>query len=284
MRKDSAYQSKKDSHPNSAGWFNGKTALVTGATSGIGREIAKQMACYGTRLLLCGRDKDEMKNLVNKLKASSVLECYLVDFSNNELLKEMVVNIKRKYEIDIIVNNAGFGYINEFYKMPREITDAMLNVNVIAMVEFCSVFLPFMVKKAGTGVLNVGSVASFFATPGSAIYGATKHFVLSFTDALHKEMIPFGVNITGVYPGHTHSRFIERATEGKKSCWDEGMEPAVVAELALEGLSKNRIRVIPGIINKLKVMISKFLPVSIILDKVYGSSANILRSDNKHAK
>lgn len=272
--------------PEFAAWFSGKTVIVTGATSGIGREIARKLAVYGANLLLCGRDRDVMRNFVEELKADSgsVLDYYLVDFSNKELLRKMIVEVKLKHDVDVLINNAAFGHMEEFHEMQDELISSMLNVNMNAMVDLCRAFIPDMIKKSSAGVLNIGSVASFFATPGSALYGATKHFVLGFTDALHKEVFQFGVNVTGVYPGHTHSRFIERASKGKKERWDKGMEPDVVAEQSLEGLSRNRIRVIPGVTNKLRVLVSKFLPVSVISNRIYNSSVVYIKNRGNNAK
>lgn len=261
----------KQSLPYFAKWFFGKIALVTGATSGIGREIAKQLVCYGAKVLLCGRDAEAMNSLLKELNAisSSPLEVLFADFSNNESLQELITKVNKNYEVDILVNNAGFGYMSDFYVMPQDKIRSMEEVNISAVVYLCRAFLPKMVEKSGTGILNVGATASFFATPGSALYGATKHFILGFTDALHHEMLSQGVHITGVYPGHTESRFLERATDGKIKSWEKAMSPTSVAKLALEGLSKNKIRVIPGFSNKIRVFAASIMPISILLNKIY---------------
>lgn len=273
----SSIQQDKSALPYFAKWFTGKTAMVTGATSGIGREIARLLASYGSMLILCGRDKKAMDILVNELGSDSVKGYFLADFSNNESLREVIAGINKNHEIDILINNAGFGCIDEFCKMPYEIIHTLNSVNMVAVIEFCRAFLPKMQKRTGTGILNVGSTASFFATPGSALYGATKHFVLGFTDALHQEMLSKGVHVTGVYPGNTQSKFIERSTRGKIKRWENAMDPQAVAEIALEGLSKNKIRVIPGYSNKLKILVSRVLPVSILLNKVYTNTLNYFK-------
>jgi len=296
--------------PPYAKWFSGKTALITGATSGIGREIAKQLALYGSRVLVCGRDKSAMDSLLKELnlissdhpegftplenltprssqdehnynlvlekvvelKISPFLTGFISDLSDKNSQKELIEKINKNYEVDILVNNAGFGYMNDFHLMPEDLINSMVEVNMAAVVDFCRAFLPKMIKKFQGGILNVGSVASFFATPGSALYGATKHFVLGFTDALHQEMLSFGVHITGVYPGHTHSRFISRATSGKTKNWHKAMSPVLVAKLALKGLSENKIRVIPGLGNKMRVLAASIIPISMILKKIYAKA------------
>lgn len=268
MEKDSS----KEILPSFTGWFSGKTALITGATSGIGREFARLLASYGCRILACGRNKKEMKLLLEELnKDSDVLsEGFISDLSDRDARRKLIKKISKNHEVDFLVNNAGFGHIGEFYLMPGELVDSMREVNMSAVVDFCWEFLPKMMKKHQGGILNVGSTASFFGTPGSSLYGATKHFILGFTDALHQEALSFGVHVSGVYPGHTHSRFVERATAGKMAKWDKGMSPACVAEAALKGLSRNRIRIIPGFYNKILFFAAKILPISFILKKLYN--------------
>jgi uncharacterized protein len=256
-------------------WFSGKTVLVTGATSGIGREMAMQLAPCGCRLLVCGRDEDAMGSLLEESKAvvGSSIEGFLADLSNKEISERFIEKIKANYEVDILVNNAGFGYMGDFYLMPHTEINSMEHANMLFVAALCRAFIPAMIQKRCGGILNVGSVASFFATPGSALYGATKHFILGFTDAIHEELLSFGVYVTGLYPGHTYSRFIERATQGRRQKWQKAMSASAVAREGLLGLSKNRIRVVPGMGNKLRVFAGSVIPASIILKKIYGSAA-----------
>ena len=260
--------------PSFYSWFTDKTVLVTGATSGIGEEIVKQLSFCRTKLLLCGRNKEAMDLLEVEIKRSTcqVAESFLLDFSSNESLKELIAQIQKTYEIDILVNNAGIGHLSDFSVMSEDQIHTMVNLNIVAIVQLCRAFIPQLQK--GNGILNVGSVASFFPTPGSALYGATKRFLLSFTDALHWEMLSSGVHVTGVYPGNTHSRFLERSTGGKVKKWRKAMSPVVVAEKALAGLSKNKMRVIPGYMNKLKTLAPVILPNTILLNKLYKNAHN----------
>lgn len=252
-------------------WFLGKTALVTGATSGIGFEMAKLLAGCGCRILALGRDKESMRFLLNELNKNSefISEGFFVDLADAAARRKLIKKISKNYEIDILINNAGFGHIGDFCLIPEDLIDSMREVNISAVVDFCREFFPKMAENRQGGILNVGSTASFFGTPGSSLYGATKHFILGFTDALHQEAFPYGVHISGVYPGHTHSRFVERATAGKTKKWAKGMSPVCVAEEALEGLSKNKIRIIPGFYNKMLFWAAKILPISFILKKLY---------------
>jgi len=257
--------------PSFAGWFSGKTALVTGATSGIGREFAKLLASYGCRVLACGRNKQDMKSLLSELNKNSgiVSEGFIADLSSRSSRQKLIKKISQTREVDVLINNAGFGHIGDFCLASEELIDSMREVNMNAVVDFSREFLPKMIKKGCGGILNVGSTASFFGTPGSGLYGATKHFVLGFTDALHQEALSYGVHVTGIYPGHTHSRFVSRATEGKTKKWEKGMSPVSVAKSGLQGLSQNKTRVVPGLYNKALFVGAKIMPTSFILEKLY---------------
>lgn len=260
--------------PNYSKWYAGKTVLVTGATSGIGLEIARQVICFGSKVLLCGRNKAAMNVLLGELrdKTSLTIEGFCADLSQEKSLKQLVEEIRAKHTVDILVNNAGFGYMGDFHEMSLDIIDSMQEVNMLSVIKLCREFLPEMKERTGTGILNVGSIASFFPTPNSALYGATKQFVLGFTDALHQEMSSFDMYVTGVYPGKTQTRFLERATGGKIRKWDKAMDPELVAQLALKGLSENKVRVIPGFSNKIKIFIASIMPISWLLKKTYSGS------------
>ncbi len=215
-----------------------------------------------------------MDSLLGELNSISSIcaQGFIADFSNREPLAELIAGIKNNYEVDTLVNSAGFGYMSDFYRMPQEIIDSMQEVNMSAVVMLCYAFLPGMIKKSSGGIINVGSVASFFATPGSALYGATKHFIAGFTDALHREMLGYGVHVTGVYPGHTDSYFALRATGGRLKNWDKAMSPVKVSRLALQGLSQNKVRVIPGFDNRLKAFAGSILPPAFISRQIYKKS------------
>ena len=256
---------------NFAKWFSGKTALITGATSGIGREITCQLFDCGCNVLMCGRDKRAMQSLLDQLKGNKglLVEPFFTDLSDSKALKELITRVNNYYNIDILVNNAGFGYMGDFTSMSHDKISSMLNVNMSAVINLCEAFIPKMLKRSGTGILNIGSVASFFPVPGLGLYCATKHFIAGFTDSLHQELLSHSIHVTGLYPGETKSNFLKRASDGKLKDWDKALNPQMVAQLALEGLSKNKIRVIPDFTDRIKVFISSLVPVSFILKKAY---------------
>lgn len=271
---------EKHNLPVYAEWFFEKNVLVTGATSGIGREITRLLVSYGANVLICGREPTAMDSLLEELQTapSNVLENFLIDLSNKESVHELISKVNKNYSIDILINNAGIGYLGNFWEMPNDSITCMEGVNLLAVVDLCRFFLPGMMEKPGTGILNVGSVASFFPTPGSTLYGATKHFILSFTDALHQEMLSKGVHITGVYPGNTKSRFMERSTNGRVKMGKKSIHPVLVAERALSGLSRNKIRVIPGLGSKIRAFVAPIMPISMLLYKVYAHTIKLLHN------
>ncbi len=242
-------------------WYKNKTVLVTGGTSGIGLEMVSQLAGLGTKVVFCGRDPQAIESVSRATGADGLC----VDLSRHEELPRFLTALRAKYRIDILVNNAGLGDITDFCQADTQTLLSMQSVNMDAVVVLCRELLPEISRQPGGGILNVGSVASFFPTPGSAVYGATKHFIAGFTDALHGELAGKGVHVTGIYPGKTSSRFLVRATRGKNADWDKAMAADVVARAALSGLACNRIRVIPGLSNKVIVLIAKFLPTQILL-------------------
>lgn len=260
-------------------WFKDKKILITGASSGIGKEFARQLSSYGSDLLLCGRNKDSLDKLTGELKKNDPQKvcCCSFDLSNNDECSDFIKKVQADYSIDILINNAGFGCMCEFGSMDDSLKDSMLFVNVNSVTTLCRAFLPDMIKKGKGGILNVGSTASFFATPGSALYGATKHFIRGFTDALHWEMRTKGIHVTGLYPGHVHTGFIERASLGKRKVWKTALEPSFVAWKGLMGLYENKRQVIPGMMNYVKVFASRILPHEIIMNKIYTETVSCFK-------
>ncbi|HPB68513.1 MAG TPA: SDR family NAD(P)-dependent oxidoreductase [Candidatus Omnitrophota bacterium] len=249
-------------------WYRGKTALLTGSTAGIGKEMACILAECGSRLILCGRDQAALASLKSELNQparQTVLETCCFDLAEGQNVREMCRALQSRYQVDILINNAGFGYMGDFISMPEEIGLSMLKVNMDAVVLLCRSFLPLMQGRPGTGVLNVGSVVSFYTIPGSAVYAATKHFIIGLTDALHQEMLPHGVHVTGLYPGRTYSRFLSRATGGALQQWHSASDPKDVARIGLKGLTENKVRVFTDWPNAAKAFVARMVPIRFFL-------------------
>ncbi|CAB1082060.1 hypothetical protein D1AOALGA4SA_9698 [Olavius algarvensis Delta 1 endosymbiont] len=258
-------------------WYLDKTVCITGATSGIGLEIARLLAGCRARLLLCGRDRSAMDAIVTELRQyGSVEDVFLPDLANPQERRKVLEQVTGT-RVDILINNAGVGYFGAFDSMDVQTIESMLELNIAAMVQLCRAFIPDMRRRQGTGILNIGSVASYFGTPGSALYGASKHFVLGFTQALHQELRDSGIHVTGVYPGNTRTRFLSRATGGRLQSRPGALLPETVAREALIGLRRNKLHVIPGFGNKKLVLAAILLPARFILQKVQANAEAVSR-------
>src|SRR5580692_7391798 len=170
---------------------NSETVLITGASSGIGLELAKCFAADGCRLILVARNTTALEKLAEEVRLKNKIKAIVLpaDISLSETSRRIFAELSaQKISVDVLVNNAGFGANGAFVEMslPRQLE--MLQVNIAALMELSGLFLPGMIQRKRGGILNVGSVAGFLPGPGMAVYYATKAFVLSFSEALHEEL------------------------------------------------------------------------------------------------
>ncbi|MBF0330981.1 MAG: SDR family NAD(P)-dependent oxidoreductase [Candidatus Omnitrophica bacterium] len=245
-------------------WFRSKTAVVTGASSGIGLEMAKLLVSAHSRVIVCARDKGRLDAGVAVLKALNAGEVIGItaDLAVPSERQDMIRRIQALGPVDILINNAGFGYMGDFISMPKVRMVEMQAVNMMALSELAQAFMAPMKERRSGGILNVGSVASFFPTPGSSFYAASKYFVRGLTEGLHAELSSYGIHVTGLYPGVTMTGFLRRATDGRKDQWPKAMTPALVAYSGLEGLRQNKVRVIPGLVNQAMVLVANLMPAA----------------------
>jgi len=225
-------------------------ALVTGASSGIGAQFARVLAGRGHDLVLVARDRARLESLAKELGdtygvAGEVVPADLTDSAQLAAVEE------RARGVDLLVNNAGFGTYGRFVDLDVDGEDREVRCNVLAVVRLTHAAASAMVERGRGGILNVASIAGFQPTPFDATYGATKAFVLSFTQALHEELKGTGVAVSVLCPGFTRTEFQARAGIDDSSIpsflWQEA---DVVARAGLDGLAKNRAVVIPGAINR----------------------------------
>ena len=235
--------------------YSGKTALVTGASSGIGKAIAASLAARGARLILVARSKDKLEELAIQLRGPSGPEAVVIAMdlaapgAAARLGEEAV---RRGLTVDLLINNAGFGKWGNFLDESIEIETyaEMVDLNIRAVVELCHVFLPAMAARGDCGILNVGSTGSFVPVPWAAVYGATKAFVLSFSEALYYEYRDRGVQVTALCPGNTESNFARVANAAAEKGAKAGNSPEMVADVGLDALLKGACSVIPGASNQ----------------------------------
>ncbi|MDD5140235.1 MAG: SDR family oxidoreductase [Verrucomicrobiales bacterium] len=241
-----------------------ETVLITGASSGIGLELAKCFAADGCRLILVARNTEALETLAKELRQAHKIEARVLtaDLSLPETPKRIFEELRAaEISVDVLVNNAGFGANGSFAEIPLPRQLEMLQVNITALTELTGLFLPGMIQRKRGGILNVGSVAGFQPGPGMAVYYATKAFVLSFTEALAEEIHGTGLKVSVLCPGPTESNFGSVA-RGKKvrQLKTSKMTAAAVAVYGHRAFRNGKITAVPGLQNHLFVFMSRILP------------------------
>jgi short-subunit dehydrogenase len=246
----------------------GKTALVTGASSGIGLEIAKLHASRGGDLVLVARRKELLDSIKKDIedKHKVIVQIIVKDLSAPNASEEVYNEVK--VPIDYLINNAGFGSIGFFDETPLKTSHDMINLNVKSYVELTHFFLKDMVARKSGKILNVSSIAAFMPGPLSAIYFATKGFELSFSQALANEVGDKNITVSALCPGPVRTGFQRAAGFKRKETRAPGVEFASadeVAQLGYEGMLKGKVIIISGLRMKMQVFFLRFLPRSLVV-------------------
>jgi hypothetical protein len=246
-----------------------KVALITGASAGLGVEFARQLSKRGHRLVLAARRKERLDELARELGNARAVA---IDLSKANAAAKLMADIEAAgEEVELLVNNAGFGLIGQFAELDANRLRQMIDLNVGTLTDLCRAVAPQMIKRKSGGILNVASTAAFQPGPKMAVYFATKAFVLSVSEALHEELKPHGIHVTCLCPGPTRTEFGEVAGFGGNGMFDRvAMESPEVVEAGLLGLDKNRAVIVPGLINKVVAASTRFAPRSIVR-KIAGS-------------
>jgi short-subunit dehydrogenase len=242
------------------------TCVVTGASSGIGAEIARELSRRGYGLTLVARREDRLRELAAELgSGAEVHACDVTDPNARKGLADALA--ARGVEVSVLVNNAGFSTSGPFVKTDRDRELDMIRTNIEAVVDFCALFTPGMAERGAGGVLNLASTASFQPLPMQAGYAATKAFVLSFTESLHAELKGAGVNVTALCPGPVKTEFVDIAEiPGAESMPDMFWASAEnVARAGVRGLEKGKRVVIPGTLNRAGALGGQHAPRSLVL-------------------
>lgn len=194
-------------------YWEGKTALVTGASSGIGASTARLLAAHGLRVILTARREDRLLSLQAEIiRAGGRAEVLPGDLSDPQDRQRLMERLSSEYPVvDVLINNAGLGWYGYLTDMSVELARQMLQVNVAAMVELSMQLLPGMVARGQGRIINISSISAAIPSQGIAIYGATKSFIDSFSTALHRELSGSKVAVTTIRPGPVKSEFYELA-------------------------------------------------------------------------
>ena len=243
-------------------------ALITGASSGIGLELARVFAAHGHELVLVARRHDRLDDLATEIAASgrprpTVLTA---DLERREGAAKIAAELAtRSLEPAFVVNNAGFGLSGAAAALSRDEQLGMIDLNVRALTELSLMFVDSLAHHRG-GILNVASIAAFLPGPGMAVYYATKAYVLSFTEALHRELSSRGVRVTALCPGPVPTEFQARSQMQLNSAARSlELPPNQVAQIGYDGLMRGKRVVIAGIGNKIAVSFLRFVPNTLLL-------------------
>ena len=260
----------------------GSTCVVTGASSGIGADIARELASRGHGLTVVARREDRLRTLADNLHSAHgvVVEVMPGDLADSEARAELWQAIeKRGLAVDVLVNNAGFSTVGKVVHADRDRELGMIRTNIEAVVDLCTLAVPGMVQRGRGAVLNVASTAAFQPIPGQAGYSASKSFVLSYSWALGAELTGTGVTVTTLCPGFTDTEFVAAT----------GADPAIagkvpkrltassasVARAAVNGIQADRPIVVPGLVNRLGALGGHLTPRRMlmpIMSRVYPAA------------
>ncbi|HWH69021.1 MAG TPA: SDR family oxidoreductase [Candidatus Sulfotelmatobacter sp.] len=235
-------------------------ALITGASAGIGRELAKLFAADGFNLVLVARAEARLQELAAELQAQHSIQARVVrqDLAQSNAAAD-IFHAVSELPVSVLVNNAGFGSYGPFAQTDLGLQTSLMQVNMVALVQLTHLFLQPMLRRQSGRILNVASVAAFQPGPTVNIYYASKAFVYSFSYALAAELKGSGITVTALCPGTTRTEFFERAHIQMKRPWPL-TDARRVAEAGYRGMLRGKRVVIPGLMNRLMAAISPCLP------------------------
>ena len=249
-----------------------KATLITGASSGIGETFARKLAAQGHDVLLVARSEDKLIALCNELGLNHNVRAqyFVADLSQPDAPARLLEETReRNLEIDLLINNAGFGSMGEFGQLDLNRELNMIDLNVRSLVELTHLFLQPMRQRGSGSIINVASTASFQPVPFMATYAATKAFVLSFSEALWEENRTYGVKVMALCPGVTETSFFE-ASRMKRPPGRVSQTSEQVVDVALRALKRGKSSVISGWPNRITVETERVVPRSLIL-RVVGA-------------
>ncbi|MFN8354643.1 MAG: SDR family oxidoreductase [Spirosomataceae bacterium] len=245
-------------------------ALITGASKGIGKAIAEELAKHNYSVLLVARSESLLRQLAQDISTSyGVTADYLaLNLSDHDAAQQVKNWCDQKgYTVTVLVNNAGYGLSGEFDANSLDANNDMMRLNMLTLANLCQVFLPMLKQQPKAYILNIASSTAYQALPLMSVYAATKVFVLNFSRALRYELRKSSVSVTVVSPGATATDFNDRANIGqkaRKAAEKVSMTPQSVAKIAVEALFAGQTEVVPGLVNKVGKFFAWLLPASLV--------------------
>jgi short-subunit dehydrogenase len=242
--------------------------LITGASSGIGECFARALAPRGRNLILVARSKAKLDALAEQLRAQHLVLAEPMDFDLGQpgAAAQLAARLReRKFTVDFLINNAGFGAQGEFAKLSFERQSEMLRLNVQAVVELTHLLLPAMIEQSNGAIINVSSTASFQPVPYITLYAATKAFVTSFSLGLAEEVRLYGISVVTFCPGGTRTNFTVASQFRERKSPLRMQSPEEVVAAALKSLDRGGGLVVPGFMNKVSVAAQRLAPRSLVV-------------------
>jgi short-subunit dehydrogenase len=253
--------------------MNIKTALITGASTGIGKELATIHASKGGNLVIIARNESKLNNLKQELELKYNTKVVVIakDLSDVNSTQEIYNEIKQQgINIDYLINNAGFGALGKFHELELARQISMINLNITALTALTHLFLPDFVKQNSGKILNTSSTASFMPGPLQAVYFATKAYVTFFSNALSEELYGTNITVTNLMPGATESEFGAVSGMDKTEMFKKTVTAHSVAIDGYNGMLHGKIDVISGLTTSQKVMMAAipFMPKKMVLKQI----------------
>lgn len=234
-----------------------KNVLITGASSGIGSALAKEFAKRGDCLFLTGRNEEALKRIQEEISKKSKVKVWIMvlDLQEEGAEERLYTETKKVCKsIDVLVNNAGFGYVGEFLACQRNCMEGMIAVNISVLTKLIMLYAADMKEQGSGEILNVASTGAYHPGPYTAVYYATKAYVLSLSEALSEELKPYNITVSAVCPGATRTQFSKRAGRKENKL---AMSPEYVAKKAVGGLERKKRVIIPKFMYKCLVKIPR---------------------------
>jgi short-subunit dehydrogenase len=240
-------------------------ALITGASTGIGRELAHIAAENGYDLALVARAAGPLETVAEEIhrKTSKKAHIFSADLSTPNAARALAADVAQAgLNIDVLINNAAFGLLGKFWELPEDQQLQMLQLNVLALTQLTRLYLPDMIERRAGYILNVGSTAAFQPGPLMSVYYASKSYVLSFSEAIHNEAKPFGVKVCCLCPGPTRTEFDKRAGSTNTKLFQGGnvMSAVEVAHIGWNAMRAGKPSIIAGSMNSALAFVTRLVP------------------------
>lgn len=242
--------------------FKNKSILITGASSGIGLSFAQLLAKQGSNLILVARNQEQLEQIASGLSKKHGIEAYVIaaDLAEPGAAQRIFAQTQKKnLSVDILINNAGFGKWGDFLQFDTATYSSMLQLNIITLTELCHLYLPHMLAKKEGGIINVSSTGGLLPVPYTAVYSASKAYVLTLSEALYGEYSKQGITVLALCPGGTKTNFsavADSTVDMERSL----ASPDTVAQDALDAFLKRKSYVVSGWGNYFNILLTRFLP------------------------